>query len=158
MSISRLSILFVTSFFLLACERDLPRSSALDDLEIQFLSGLIWANLGPVVPPDPIYCQIELLFINTSSEERLSGLKTPWAQVFLDSTNQLLGGFSLSTDWDDTLEPNDQNTVTLIKDVLEEHPFEPPCRKFVYLEIEVKNGAYEPKLFRTDSLLFTCVY
>ena len=157
-NIKRLSILFITSFFLLACEEDLPQRSVLNDLEIQFLSGLIEANLGPVVPPDPIYCRIELLLINRNSEESLGGLNIPSAQVFIDSTNKLLGGFPFSTDWDGMLEPDDEDTVTLVKDsdILEERPFDPPCREFVYLELEVKNGSYEPKSFRTDSLFFTC--
>jgi len=150
--------LILIGFFFIGCQEDQSQDFSLDDLQIQFLSGFMEANFMPEIPPDPIYCQINLQLRNTNSEESAHGLNIPQAKVFIDSTNQLLGEISLSTDWDGYMEPGEQDTVQLTKVVLEEAPFDPPCNAFVYLEIEVTDNVDQSKFFATDSLLFYCTY
>lgn len=160
MSVKRFSAPLIAILFLSACGENLPppTPATLDNLEIEYLRGGIGANLMPDIPPDPISCQVELLLTNRNPEESLTGLTIASGEVVLDSTHELLGEISFSTDWDGTLEPDEQDTVALVKDFLDESPFEPPCGEFVFLELRVENEEYEPKFFTTDTLFFTCLY
>jgi hypothetical protein len=143
---------------LVSCYNPETPSATLDDLTIRSLGGYIEANLMPVVPPDPITCQITLLVENGNATETLMGVSIPQAEVFLDSARQRLGRISFSTAWDGRIGPNEQDTVRLTKVVSQTTLFPPPCTKSVYFSLVVKDQSDSSKTFRTESLLFTCVY
>lgn len=133
-------------------------SASLDDLSVRFLNAYIEANLMPVVPPDPITCQITLLVENGNATETLTGVSIPQADVFLDSASQRLGTISFSTTWDGRLGPNEQDTVRLVKVMSQTALFPPPCSDSVYFNLVVNDERNNSKTFKTESLLFTCVY
>jgi hypothetical protein len=140
------------------CKNDTVSPNVLDNLETRFLSGYISADLMPVIPPDPIYCQLTLLAKNKSSSTSLSGLSMPQAEVFLDSTNQRLGTISFSTTWDGSLGPSEQDTVRLTKVVSQTSLFTPPCEEYVYLNLIIRDQSNVSITLRLDSLLFTCTH
>ena len=145
-------------FLLLSCRNEITPPVSLTNLETRFLSGYISANLMPIIPPDPINCQIVLLAKNKSSSETLSGLHILQAEVYRDSGSQRLGTISFSTDWDGRLAPQEQDTVRLTKVVAESSLFTPPCNKYVYLNLLIKSGLTDSTTTKIDSLLFTCVF
>jgi len=140
------------------CKNDTVSPNVLDNLETRFLGGYISASLMPVIPPDPIYCQLTLLAKNKSSSTSLSGLSMPQAEVFLDSTNQRLGTISFSTTWDGSLGPSEQDTVRLTKVVSQTWLFTPPCEEYVYLNLIIRDQSNVSITLRIDSLLFTCTH
>lgn len=140
-----------------ACEDSPPQRSAFDDLNIQFLHGFIRANLGPVVPPDPVDCRLTMVMSNANLEESLEGLSLQEAEVILDSTDQLLGTIQLDSDWSGILQPGEQDTVTFIKLEADQAPFEPPCAAYVSLRLEV-HWQEDSKEFSADHLLFECSF
>jgi hypothetical protein len=143
---------------LASCSDMVTSPATLDDLTIRFVSGYMEANLMPIVPPDPVSCQVLILAQNNNPTETLSGLSIPVADVFLDSTNQRLGTITFSTSWDGRLSPNEQDTVRLTKVTSQSSPFTPPCGKQVYLLLSLKKDGNLSKGFKTESMFFSCVY
>lgn len=143
---------------LVSCYNPETPSATLDDLSVRSLGGYIEADLMPVVPPDPITCQISLLVQNGNATETLNGVSIPQAEVYLDSANQRLGTINFSTTWDGRIGPNEQDTVHLTKVMSQTTLFAPPCTKSVYFNLVVRDQSNSSKTFRTESLLFTCVY
>jgi hypothetical protein len=152
-----LPVLIVCQLFT-GCYNPETPSASLDDLSVQFLSAYIEANLMPVIPPDPITCQITLLVQNGNPTETMTGVSIPQAEVFLDSASQRLGTISFSTAWDGRIGPNEQDTVHLVKVMSQTTLFPPPCSKTVYFNLVVNDERNNSKTFKTESLLFTCVY
>jgi hypothetical protein len=143
---------------LVSCYNPETPSATLDDLSVRSLGGYIEADLMPVIPPDPITCQISLLVQNGNATETLNGVSIPQAEVYLDSANQRLGTINFSTTWDGRIGPNEQDTVHLTKVMSQTTLFAPPCTKSVYFNLVVRDQSNSSKTFRTESLLFTCVY
>ena len=152
-----LPFLIVCQLFVCCYNPETP-SATLEDLSLRSLGGYIEANLMPVVPPDPITCQISLLVQNGNATETLIGVSIPQAEVYLDSANQRLGTISFSTTWDGRVGPNEQDTVHLTKVMSQTTLFAPPCTKSVYFNLVVRDQSNNSKTFKTESLLFTCVY
>jgi len=152
-----LSLVLVSQVFVSCYNPETP-SATLDDLSVRSLGGYIEADLMPVVPPDPITCQISLLVQNGNATETLIGVSIPQAEVYLDSANQRLGTISFSTTWDGRIGPNEQDTVHLTKIISQTPPFSPPCTKSVYFNLVVRDQSNNSKTIKTESLLFTCVY
>jgi len=150
--------LVVVSQLFVSCYNPETPSATLGDLSVRSLDGYIEANLMPVVPPDPITCQISLLVQNGNTTETLIGVSIPQAEVYLDSANQRLGTISFSTTWDGRVGPNEQDTVHLTKVMSQTTLFAPPCTKSVYFNLVVRDQSNNSKTFKTESLLFTCVY
>jgi hypothetical protein len=140
------------------CDNPETPSATLDDLSIRFLDGYIEANLMPVVPQDPIVCQIAFLVQNGNPTEALIGLSITQAEVYLDSTNQRLGTINFLTAWDGRIGPIEQDTVRLTKVISQTTLFPPPCMRKVYFNLVVKDQGNNSKTFKTESLLFSCVY
>jgi hypothetical protein len=143
---------------LFSCKNDGVSPGPFDNLETRFLSGFISANLEPVVPPDPIFCQLVLLARNTSSSASLTGLGIPEADVFLDSTNARLGTISFSTTWDGQLGSGEGDTVRLSKVTSQTPLFAAPCEQYVYLNLLIRHQSITATTMKIDSLLFTCAY
>lgn len=150
-------ILIAISMYSLGCS-DKATSSSKENIEIQFISGYIDADLMPPVPPDPVRCQIELLITNKSDSKRVKGLTVPSADVFLHSNNEKIGTIDFLTDWDSLLLPGEQDTVLLSKIQSSTPVVEVHCRKYVYLILNVILCPCSFDMFKTDSLLFGCVY
>ena len=150
-------------FLITSCEEESSPAIGLEDLELRFLSVSIWANLGPVVSPDPILCHVDMEIQNTNSDQALTGLYIPDAAVYIDSSGELLGEILLTTywdatDWDGHLEPGELDTVRLMKVEMEERPFDPPCDVAVYLELWVKDQSDRSQAFTSESHQFICAY
>jgi hypothetical protein len=141
---------------LFSCKNGGVSPGPFENLEIQFLSGFISANLEPVAPPDPILCQLVLLVRNNSSSASLQGLGIAEADVFLDSTNARLGAMSFSTTWDGQLGSGEEDTVRLFKVTSQTPIFAPPCEQFVYLNLLIRHQSSAAATMKIDSLLFTC--
>lgn len=125
---------------------------------MSFISASIGADLMPSVPPDPIGCQIILVAENKSKTQTLSGLSIPLADVFLNSLDQKLGTIIFTTIWDGSLAPLERDTINLIKVTSPVTLFDPPCNKYVYLKLLIKDDNSNYITIKTDSLLFGCVY
>ena len=112
----------------------------------------------PFVPPDPIFCRIVLIARNKSFSESLSGLSISEAVVARVSSDERLGQIFFSTGWDGRMGPGEQDTVRLTKISGQLPVFSPPCGKYVYLNLLVRNGAGDLSIVKMDSLYFGCVY
>lgn len=153
-----MTIILLIGFLFFNCKDNAVSPGALDDLETRFLSRYISADLMPVIPPDPIFCQLVLLAKNKSSTSSLAGLSIPEGDVFLNSTNARLGTISFSTTWDGQLGPNEEDTLRLTKVMSKTSLFTPPCEQYAYLHLTIKNQSNASKTMKIDSLLFTCTY
>ena len=150
--------ILVVGILFLSCRDDATSPGSLDDLEIQFLDGYLSADLMPFVPPDPIICQLVLVAKNKSSAASLIGLSIPQAEVFRDSGNVRLSTISFSTSWDGRLDPNEQDTVRLTKVAAQATLFTPPCGKYVYVNLMIKNQSDDSRTMKIDSLWFGCTF
>jgi hypothetical protein len=140
------------------CNSQISPPENFDDLQLSFVSGSIGANLMPFIPPDPIRCDIVLVATNKNQTESLNNISIDRADVYLNSTNEKLGTISFSTDWDGKLAPAESDTVQLKKIINSFSVFEPPCGKYVHLNLFVGGNFITPISFETDSLRFGCVY
>jgi len=154
----RVAIILLMGFLFFTCKDNTVSPGALDNLETRFLSGYISADLMPVIPPDPIFCQLVLLAKNKSLTSSLVGLSIPEGDMFLNSTNARLGTISFSTIWDGQLGPNEEDTLRLSKVMSKTSLFTPSCEQYVYLHLTIKNQSIASKTLKIDSLLFTCTY
>ncbi len=141
-----------------ACSGNTLVPGSLDDLEVRFLSGFMTANLMPIVPPDPIYCQMVLLAKNNSTTSSLVGVRVQKGEVVLEETDTMLGTISFSTTWDGILNPGEEDTVRLSKVRSPVQLFTPPCGQRVRVNLIVGTLFGGSKTFPVDSLGFTCVY
>ena len=152
------TVILLTAILFLHCNDDVISPSSLNDLETHFFGGYISADLMPLVPPDPITCQLVLIAKNKSSSASLIGLGIPRAEVFRDSTNVRLGTISFSTSWNGRLGPNEQDTVRLTKVVSPASLFTPPCGKYLYLNVMIKDGSNDSTMIKINSLFFSCTF
>jgi hypothetical protein len=152
-------ISLLISQLLFSCKDQPTSPESLDDLHLTFLSGYIWADLMPAIPPaDPVVCQIIFVAENRNQTKALDNLSVPQADVFLNSSNQKLGTITFTTSWDGKLEPAELDTVRITRVVGQTSPFSVQCDKYVYLNIIVQNDPKNSIICKTDSLLFGCVY
>ncbi len=136
--------------------RDCPQPP-LSVIRMTCLESYIYADLMPIVPPDPISCRLTVRIENTSSKYSYAGLSIDSASVYLASSDQLLGGFRLSADWNGALAPGEADTVLAQKIEEEEQIFSPPCTDMVYIEVILSSKSYGELIERT-STYFSCVY
>ena len=151
-----LCILLLESFF--SCNDEISPPENLVDIQLSYVSGSIGANLMPIIPPDPIACQIVLVATSTNQTKPLSGLSITQADVYLNSTNEKLGSIAFTTNWYGQLTPTESDTVRLNKITSPFSIFTPPCGKYVYLNLFVRQNLFTLTSFKTDSLYFGCVY
>jgi len=121
------------------------------------LEAYNYANLMPIVPPDPIFCRLTVRIENTSSKYSYAGLSIDSALVYLASSGRYLGRFRFSADWKGALEPGETDTVTALKIQEEEQIFSPPCGEAVYMEVILGSEFHGELVERTDAHFF-CVY
>ena len=98
---------------------------------------------APLSIPDPIYCDVTLRFVNTSSKYSYSGISIPSAKVYLLPIDQLLGEIRFETDWDGILDPGDVDIVDLSKILEDTEIFPSPCASQVRVEIEIISPEHE---------------
>ena len=151
-------MIFLTGISFLRCNDDAISYGSLDDLETHFYSGYISADLMPIVPPDPISCELVLIAKNKSTSASLIGLSIRQAEVFRESTSVRLGTISFSTIWDGRLGPNEQDTVRLTKVVAPASLFTPPCGKYLYLNVMIKDGSNDSTMKKINRLFFSCTF
>ena len=155
-----LAIVIIAPIFLgiLACNTLAPQPPPdLRHLQLQFLGGFIYANLMPMIPPDPIDARVILLARNTSSQS-MTGLRVLKADVYLKSNDQRLGSIEFFSDWSGTISPNRQDTVVAQKVSEATKLFDPACGSSVYLTIFVGTDSSNSKRVVADNLTFSCVY
>lgn len=131
---------------------------SIDDLEFTFINGYINANLGPVIPPDPISCQLEFNVKNTNFSETISNINIKDAEVYLIRSNQKLGDIDFITTWDGILNPREETTVVLEKPMGQNAPFESPCGQGVFINVIVREKSSDFIILKVDSLMFTCTH
>ena len=131
-------------------------AAGISDLSVQVIEGHISANLQPIIPPDPILCQLTLRLTNTNSTNPLTGLSIPSAVVFLGSNSTELGIIRFETDWDGAIGAGGVDTVTVTKIQEDQEIFVPPCNESVYLRVRVVKTAVQFKQIKTPSYLFGC--
>ena len=151
-------IAVVVSQLVVGCKNSPTSPGSLENLQLTFLQGSIGADLMPAVEPDPVSCYLQLLARNTSQTETLANVEIVQAEVFLKSSGEKIGSFSLSTTWDGNLAPGEQDTVVLLKSPSVKVPFQSPCYQGVYLNLEVRSDLSAFTTFKIDSLIFGCVY
>jgi len=143
-----------------ACDSDTsgPRDDAarVSDLAVDVIDGYISANLMPIVPPDPIACQLTLRITNTNSKHGLSGLSIPSAIVHLSKNGGDLGGIRFETVWDGSIAASEVDTVIVTKIEESQEIFVPPCRDDVYLVVEIVRTLLEVKHVTTPTYVFSC--
>ena len=133
-----------------------PASAGISDLEVQVVDGYLSANLQPVVPPDPILCQLTLRLTNTNSTNPLTGLSVPSAAVLLADTSDELGIIRFETDWDGAIDAGAVDTVVVTKIAEDREIFQPPCGDSVYLRVRVVKTAVQFKQIKSPSYRFGC--
>jgi hypothetical protein len=158
MIINFFMLAFAVYFAISGCNSQISPPENLDDLQLVFVSGSIGANLMPIIPPDPIRCDIVLVATNKNQTEPLNNISISQADVYLNSSNEKLGTISFTTDWDGKLAPAESDTVRLNKITNQFSVFMPPCSQYVHLNLFVGGNFITPISFETDSLRFGCVY
>lgn len=146
------------TLFTLSCDEDLLPSPPNDELEALVLDILFYADLMPVVEPDPIICFLTVQLTNLNEIESFIDFKIPSARVYNDSTGMFLGEIRFTTDWNGFLEPSEIDTVNLRKIKEEIEIFSPPCSELVYLDINLVNSENEIMVLKTDSFKIGCFY
>ena len=149
----------ITTMLLLLsnCKKEVTKPPQ-EFLKIQFIEGYIAADLMPVIPPDPIICRITLTMENTNKSESLRDLSINFADVFLTTSDSLLGKIEFNSNWDGILNPAELDTIELVK-VSESQPiFNPPCSQEVYLNIKIQCDCGSSDFYKTENLIFGCVY
>jgi len=153
------AFLLIASLGIFSCDDDTldPGDDAgISDLSVQVIEGHISANLQPIVPPDPILCQLTLRLVNGNTTNSLAGLSIPSAAVFLSSNSTELGIIRFETDWDGAIGAGEVDTVTVIKIQEDQEIFVPPCNESVYLRARVVKTAVQFKQIKTPSYPFGC--
>jgi hypothetical protein len=130
----------------------------ISDLSVTWVEGNIWANLQPVVPPDPIRCHVILSVTNTNTQYPFTRVAIPGATVTLTATGEVLGTIPLDTDWDGRLAAGETATVRLSKDLGDQWIFDPPCDQPVLMGLIIENADGESTSFTSVVLTFECVY
>ena len=92
-----------------------PPGAYLDSLQVEVLQVRIFADLMPIVPPDPIFSRIEMRLENTYRNYSIESLKISAANVMSKETGEQLGQFRYTTDWPGELAPGEVDTVTWTK-------------------------------------------
>ena len=145
---------------LLSCS-DLGSVPVLEDLECEYLSGAIGADMMPVIPPSPndrVGCVVDVRVRNRSGKELRPLLRILRAELYEGGTRTRLGTAHFSAEWDGHLAAREVDTVRLIKQALSADFVQPACGSGVSLDIDI--GESENNLIHivSDSLTFGCVY
>jgi hypothetical protein len=128
------------------------------DLYVAWDGGSIGADLMPIVPPDPVICNAWLILENRNPREAFSKVSVPSADVILVRSDSTLGTIPLETDWDGLLAPGRRDTIWFFKSRGNEAIFSPPCGERVFVDFVIRNADGDAKVFRPDTLTFTCVF
>jgi hypothetical protein len=130
----------------------------IDDLSVTWERGNIFANLMPIVPPDPIVCRVWLILENKNQWKAFSRVDVPMADVISLKNDSTLGIIPIETDWDNILAPGTKDTVFFYKNTGDNPIFGPPCGDFVLLDFVIENADGDTKVFRSDTLTFECAF
>lgn len=130
----------------------------ISDLSVTWERGNIFADLMPIVPPDPVVCRAWLILENKNQREAFSKLEVPTADVILVRNDSTLGTLPIETDWDGVLSPGKKDTVFFFKNTGDDPIFSPPCGERVFVDFVIKNADGDGRVFRPDTLSFECVF
>ena len=130
----------------------------MSDLSVTWKEGWIGANLMPIVPPDPIGCEVWLILENRNRREAFSKVDIPSADVVLAENDSTLGTIPIETDWDGLLAPGKRDTILFFKSTGAVEIFSPPCQRRVLIDFMIRNSDGDTKVFRSDTLTFWCVF
>ncbi|MBD3178326.1 MAG: hypothetical protein GF417_01260 [Candidatus Latescibacteria bacterium] len=135
-----------------------PSNPPVSLLRMSILDVVVYANLMPMVPPDPVICEVTLAVENRSSGYPFSGLSVPSGYMYRSSDNSFLGFFRFSSAWDGRVGPSSIDTFTVRKRQEDAAIFSPPCGEDVYLYIFLSDGRYSGLADRSTGINFQCVY
>ncbi len=130
----------------------------LSDLRVGWDRGVVYADLMPVTPPDPVVCRAWLVLENRNPDEAFSGLEIPAAEVVLAEADSVLGSISLQTNWDGLLAPGASDTILFYKDAGSGTSIGAPCGELILLDFLIRNADGETTVFRPDTLRFQCAF
>lgn len=130
----------------------------LSDLVVSWDRGIIFANLMPIVPPDPIVCQAWLILENKNQHAAFSNVTIPTANVILVRNGSTLGMIPIETDWDGVLAASEKDTVLFFKNTGPQELFNPPCGDDVFLDFKIQNADGDTMMFQSDTLTFECAF
>jgi hypothetical protein len=130
----------------------------MSDLSVTWMDGYIWANLMPIVPPDPINCRAWLILENKNHREAFSEIRVPLADVILAETDSVLGTILFETTWQGSLAPGEIDTVRFTKITGNQWIFNPPCGQQVLLDFLIRNADGAVTVFTPDTLIFDCAF
>ncbi|UCG52912.1 MAG: hypothetical protein JSW58_04970 [Candidatus Latescibacterota bacterium] len=128
------------------------------DLSVTWDGGYIWANLMPIVLPDPIGCSVSLILENKNTRRSFTKLEVPRANVVLAEHGSPLGTIPLETSWRGVLVAGEIDTVFFFKPNEDQAAFEPPCSQPVLLQLLIRNADGDSTFFEPDTLIFECTY
>lgn len=152
--------LLVVALGIPACDGDTsgPRDDAarISDLAVDVIDGYINADLMPIIPPDPIACQLTLRLTNTNSKHGLSGVSIPSSVVRLSKNGDELGVIRFETVWDGSIAASEVDTVIVTKIEESQEIFVPPCHEDVFLVVTIVRTPLEAKHVTTPAYLFSC--
>jgi hypothetical protein len=130
---------------------------SLDNVDVNFIRGSIGANLMPIVPPDPIMCELVLVARNRSGES-YSGLSVPGGEAFLGNDSTRLGQIEFANNWDGRLGPFEVDTIRLRKISAPTSSFLTPCGRTVFLRLSLMQTPLVIRQVVTEPMTFFCVY
>jgi len=156
-------ILIITAVLIIGCDDEPewpvvigePIESA---LEVRVLDMRIFADLMPIVPPDPINCRLTLSVENRSSKYSYTGLHVPAGAVFLAENGLYLGDFFFSSNWDGKLGRGEADTFRVLKMQSASQIFPPRCGDSLYIRFVLDGGIYGRIMKRTGNIGFQCFY
>jgi hypothetical protein len=163
MKIMEMILIAILAAAAAGCEDDAcrPRSSGpppIGVLRVEMIDGLLYANLMPIVPPDPISCTLTLSVENTSEKYSYSGITIADGDVYLGSNNEKMGEFRFMTFWDGALRPGETDTFEVFK-VMENHTiFIPPCGDALYIDLSISADGSGETMRRTPNVFCTCAF
>lgn len=126
-------------------------------LSASVIDGNIFANMMPIVPPDPIACTLTVRIENTSTKDTYTGIGVPSASVY-SAANEPVGRFRFYSDWDGELGPCGIDTFTIVK-IQEQQPvIDNPCGLGLYLDLLIETESYGEAVVRTPNYVCACAF
>ncbi len=127
----------------------------LTKLEITILSVYGYASFFPEHPPDPIGIRVVMTFKNLAEYQILDGIEFNEGKIY-SSMGEFIGNFYL-TPWPEVnVYPLHTDTITVVKILEDNLPFEAPCYEYFYVTYYVEDKYQNRKFFQTDSTFFGC--
>lgn len=162
MTISRVVLLGCLVAMVFGCCDDATEPSGDESiLRVSVLDGVIFADLMPVVAPDPIHCHLSVELRNPWRYREATGVTIPWAAVYLSGNREYLGAIQFDSLPAIDLAPLEADTIELNKVQEQAQIFEPPCiydDVYVYLRLRVRDASGKTYIYESQPFNFECRY